>query len=224
MERIPGFSQNELKILLKLNTPKKIQDFVDSLPYNLELKGDTCFSPKKVLAEKTANCIEGALFAAAALRFHGFPPLIVDLVGFGDDDHIVAVFKQFGHWGAIGKSKYSGLTYREPIHKNIRELAISYFEEFFNFAGEKSLRRYSVPVNLSKFDKKYRWMTSDKNLFFLEGYLAKVKHFTLITPAMARNLRKLTPLQKKSGELWMIERGILKKMRKKRESVYNSGT
>ena len=138
MKRNFGFSPKECKILSKLNNPKKIQDFLDKIEYNLEEEGETCFSPKKVLNEKKANCIEGAIFAAAALRFHGYPPLIVDLISVRDDDHIIAVFKQGNHWGSIAQSKYTGLRYREPIHKTIRELAISYFEGYFNFAGEKT--------------------------------------------------------------------------------------
>jgi hypothetical protein len=211
-----GFSKKERRIFSRMNTPKKIQDFTDRLPYNLEEKGDTCYSPRKVLREKKANCIEGAVFAAAALRFHRFPPLIVDLTSVRDDDHILAVYKIDGHWGSIAKSKYTGLVFREPIHRNIRELALSYFESYYNFEGEKTLRGYSKPVNLSRFDK-LNWMTSDKNLFFIEDYLLKIKHEKLITNSMARRLRRVVPLMKEAGELWMIKKGLLKKAKAKFE-------
>jgi hypothetical protein len=209
-----GFSSKKCKILSKLNSPKKIQDFVDKLKYNLEEDGETFFSPRKVLRENKANCIEGAVFAAAALRFHGFPPLIVDLISIRDDDHIIAVFKINGHWGSIAKSKYSGLSFREPIHKTIRELALSYFEGYFNFEGEKTLRGYSKPINLSRFDN-INWMTTEKDLFCIENYLNEIKHKKLLTNKMIRNLRKVTPLMKEAGELWMIKKKLLKKLKSK---------
>jgi len=209
-----GFSSKECKILSKLNNPKKIQDFVDKLKYNLEEKRETFFSPRKVLRENKANCIEGAVFAAAALRFHGYPPLIVDITSVRDDDHIIAVFKINGYWGSIAKSKYSGLSFREPIHKTIRELALSYFEGYFNFKGEKTLRGYSKPINLSRFDK-INWMTTEEDLFCIEDYLNKIKHKKLLTNSMIRNLRRVTPLMKEAGELWMIKKKLLKKLKSK---------
>lgn len=210
------FSPEECKILSKLNTPKKIQDFLDKIPYNLEEEGETCLSPRRVLRENKANCIEGAIFAAATLRFHGQKPLIVDLTSVRDDDHIIAVSKKNNYWGAIAKSKYTGLAFREPIHRTIRELALSYFENYFNFDGEKTLRGYSKPVDLTRFDK-LNWMTAEKDLFFLEDYLNKIKHTKLITNIMIRNLRCVTPLMKDAGELWMIKEGILEKARSKHE-------
>jgi hypothetical protein len=209
-----GFSSKQCKILSRLNNPKKIQDFVDKIKYNLEEDEETFFSPRKVLRENKANCIEGAVFAAAALRFHGFPPLIVDIISIRDDDHIIAVFKINGHWGSIAKSKYSGLTFREPIHKTIRELALSYFEGYFNFEGEKTLRGYSKPINLSRFDK-INWMTTEEDLFCIEDYLNEIKHKKLLTNTMIRNLRKVTPLMKEAGELWMIKKRLIKKLKSK---------
>jgi len=209
MKRIFGFSPKECGILSRLNTPKKIQDFLDKIDYNLEEKDETCFSPRKVLREKKANCIEGAIFAAAALRFHGYSPLIVDLTSVRDDDHLLAVFKQKGYWGAIAQSKYTGLRFREPIHRTIRELALSYFEGYFNFDGEKTLRGYSRPVNLARFDK-LDWMTTEKDLWFIEDYLNEIPHKRLITYGMIRNLRKVVPLMKEAGELLMIKQELKK--------------
>lgn len=210
-----GLSIAECKILSSLSTPKKIQDFVDRLEYNLEEDGETCFSPRKVLREKKASCIEGAIFAAAALRLQGYPPLVVDLTSVRDDDHIIAVFKQHGYWGAIAKSKYTGLQFREPIHRTIRELALSYFEGYFNFDGEKTLRGYSRPINLSRFDK-INWMTTEKDLFCIEDYLNKISHRKLLTNRMIHNLRRVTSLMKEAGELWMIKNRVLKKIRHKK--------
>ena len=216
MKQTFGFSPKECSILSKLNTPKKIQNFLDRIEYNLEEKGETCFSPRKVLRENKANCIEGAIFAAAVLRFHGHPPLIVDLTSVRDDDHLLAVFKQKGYWGAIAQSKYTGLRFREPIHRTIRELALSYFESYFNFEGEKTLRGYSRPVNLARFDK-INWMTSEKDLFCVEDYLNEISHKKLITYGMIRNLRKVVPSMKEAGELWMIKKKLLKKIRFKQK-------
>ena len=216
MKRTFGFSSKECRILSRLNAPKKIQDFLDRIEYNLEENGETLFSPRKVLRENKANCIEGAIFAATALRFHGHPPLVVDLTSVRDDDHLLAVFKRKGYWGAIAQSKYTGLRFREPIHRTIRELALSYFESYFNFEGEKTLRGYSRPINLTRFDK-INWMTTEKDLFCIEDYLNEISHKELVTYGMIRNLRKVVPLMKEAGELWMIKRRLLKKIRSKQK-------
>ncbi|HUO33274.1 MAG TPA: hypothetical protein VMU80_28935, partial [Bryobacteraceae bacterium] len=124
-----GFSRDELAILRRLKTPQKIQSFLDSeIGYNKEPQGPTCRSPRRVLRDRLAHCMEGALFGAAALRVQGFPALLLDLEAVRDDDHVLAIFQQYGHWGAIAKSNYSGLRFREPVYRTLRELAISYFE------------------------------------------------------------------------------------------------
>jgi len=197
-----GFLPSETRILSKLRTPIRIQRYLDSIDYNLGKREETCLSPRMVIRNKKANCIEGAIFAAAALRFHGHPPLIVDLTAVRDDDHIIAVFKRFGHWGAVAKSKYTGLRYREPIHRSIRELALSYFDDYFNPAGEKTLRGFSAPANLSMFDDA-NWMTTEKSIFFIAEHLVGVRHKSLLTRSMVRNLGRLTPIQREAGELEM---------------------
>jgi len=208
-----GFTRNEYSILSKLNTLARIQDYIDHLDYNLEKLGETCYSPRTVLAKQQANCIEGAIFAAAVLRVQGHPPLILDLTSVRDDDHVLAVVKQDGYWGALSKSKYSGLSFREPIYRTIRELALSYFECYFNFDGEKTLRGYSRPVNLARFDK-FGWMTSAENLFYIPEYLGlQVAHTEFLTKKMIHNLRPVTPLMKDAGELWMKRKGVLEKLR-----------
>jgi hypothetical protein len=143
--RQDGFNTSERRVFRRLTTPEKIQRFLDELRYNKEEHGPTCFSPRRVVRENKAHCMEGALFAAAALEFQGFPPLLVDLEAVRDDDHVLAVFRQRGHWGAIAKSNYAGLRFREPAYRTLRELAMSYFEHYYNDAGEKTLRTYSRP-------------------------------------------------------------------------------
>ncbi len=144
-----GFTPSELRTLRALKTPVGVQKFVDELPYNLNY---TARSPKKVIDDRIASCLEGGIFAAAALRVLGFPPLIFDLEAEQDTDHVVAIFKMRGHWGAVAKSNFTGCRYREPVYRSLRELAMSYFNIYFNLRGERTLRRYSRPVNLARFD------------------------------------------------------------------------
>src|SRR5256714_12704281 len=161
---IAALTPGELAVFRRrLNTPQKIQQFLDAIPYNLETGGETFRSPRRVLADRTANCIEGAVLAAAALRVQGQVPLIMDLTATRDEDHVIAVFRRRGLWGAIAASKFTGLRYREPVYRTVRELAMSYFEQYFNLAGERTLRGYGRPVNLARFDR-LRWMTSDEDL------------------------------------------------------------
>ena len=126
-----GFNKKEVRVFRKLNSPKKIQDFLNKIPINFEEKGDTFISPRKILETNKCHCIEGALFAALALRFHGYKPLVVDLTSSNDDyDHVIAVFKKHGKWGAISKTNHGVLRYREPVYSNIRELVMSFFHEY----------------------------------------------------------------------------------------------
>jgi hypothetical protein len=182
-----SFTAAELRKLRSLKDPYGIQRFLDDLPYHLE---DTAWSPRRVLQERTAHCMEGALFGAAALRANGFPPLIVDLEAEHDTDHVIAVYKVRGHWGAIAKSNYTGCRYREPVYRSLRELAMSYFNIYFNLRRERTLRTFSRPVNLARFDKR-EWMTTDKPIWFIPIYLFEVKHYKLLTPAMIKRLHRV---------------------------------
>jgi hypothetical protein len=184
-----GFSRAELRALRSLKTPAGVQRFLDELPYNL---GYTARSPKKVFCDRTASCLEGGIFAAAALRILGFPPLIFDLEADQDTDHVVAIFKVRGHWGAVTKSNFAGCRYREPVYRSLRELAMSYFNTYFNLRFERTLRRYSRPVNLARFDR-LNWMTSDKPIWFIAEHLCEIPHIRLLTPAMEKNLTRLDP-------------------------------
>jgi hypothetical protein len=189
MERFSGFSSVELRKLSALKTPLGIQRFLDELPYNLSY---TARSPGKVLHDRTASCLEGGIFAAAALRVLGFPPLIFDLEAERDTDHVVAIFKVRGHWGAVAKSNFTGCRYREPVYGSLRELAMSYFNIYFNMRFERTLRRYSRPVNLSRFDHR-NWMTTEKPVWFIAEYLCEIPHIRLLTSSMEKNLTRVDP-------------------------------
>jgi hypothetical protein len=210
-----GFSARERRLLAKLDTPIKIQDFIDRLKYNLEEKGETYNSPRVVMRLGEADCFEAAIFAAAALRFHGYPPLLIDLLSSkNDSDHVLAIFKQKGRWGAIGKSKYTFFAYREPVYKTIRELAMTYFDLYFNYWGKKTMRGFlKQPLNLALFDKN-QWMTTEKSIKYIATYLDKLPHEKILKRGMALGLRKITPLDKEAGELWISRKGLLKKLRR----------
>jgi hypothetical protein len=144
------------------------------------------------LRERTAHCLEGAIFAAAALRVLGYPPLLLDFEAVQDSDHVIAVFRRRNHWGEIGKSNFSGMRYREPIYRSVRELAMSYFEGYINRRGERTLRAVSSPVNLARFDRTYPgWMISETDLWWIPEHLVEVPHTRLLTPAMVRSLSRV---------------------------------
>jgi hypothetical protein len=181
---------DEIKILRRLKNPGKIQSFLNKLPINFEQKGETFFSPRKVLREKTAHCIEGALLAYLALKINGFKTWLVDLKTTKDDfEHVLTVYKQFGKFGAITKTNHGVLRYREPIYNSIKELVMSYFHEYFDNKGKKNLRSYSIPVSLDRFNKK-KWAIDEKDLWYIHSYLDKVKHFKILTQKQIANLRK----------------------------------
>jgi hypothetical protein len=178
------FTPRELRKLRALKTPYGIQRFLDSLPYHL---AGTSWSPRRVLQEGTAHCLEGAIFAAAALRALGYPPLLLDFEAHHDTDHVVAIYKLNGHWGSIAKSNFAGCRWREPVHRTLRELAISYFDTYFNLRRQRSLRTYSRPVNLARFDRLH-WMTAEKDIWFIAEYLCEISHTRLLKPWMYRRL------------------------------------
>jgi len=184
------FTRAELRILGRLDTPFKIQRFLDhEIGYNKEPNGATCYSPRLVLRHGVAHCMEGAL-AAAALRMHGRPPLLVDLEAVRDDDHVLAVFRDRGCWGAIAKSNYAGLRFREPVYRTLRELVMSYFEHYYNLRGEKTLRKYSRPVNLKRFDKT-RWMTAEEDVWAIPEHLCVIPHIPVFARGVERRLNRM---------------------------------
>ncbi len=181
------WTKSELRFLNRLNTPSKIQDFLNKVPYDADPRNS---SPRWVIREGKAHCFEGGIFAAAALRHIGFRPLVVDLRAVNDDDHVIAVFKNRNHWGAIAKSNFTTLQFRESVYRTLRELAMSYFDVYFNTAGEKTLREYSVPMDLSRFDH-LNWMTIDDELDYIGIELDDVRHYRLIDKRMEKSLAKV---------------------------------
>ena len=199
--RTEPFDSSERRILARLTTPARIQRFLDDdLAYNLEPHGDTCLSPRLVLRQRVAHCMEGAMLAAAALRQLGHPALLVDLEAVRDSDHVLAVYRLNNHWGSVAKSDYSGLRSREPVYRTIRELALSYFEHYYNLKGEKTLRAYSRPVNLSRFDRMH-WETVEGNVWEIPTHLCEISHTQILTPRMERSLARMDPRLFNAGRL-----------------------
>lgn len=185
--REKNFTPAELRKLRALKTPAGIQRFLDTMPYHI---AHSSWSPRRVLREGTAHCLEGAIFAAAALSVLGFPPLIWDLEADRDTDHVLAIYKVRGCWGAIAKSNFNGCRGREPVYRTLRELALSYFHIYFNLRGERTLRRFSRPVNLARFHDR-NWMTSEKDVWFIAEYLCEIPHTGLFTRAQVKNLTRV---------------------------------
>jgi hypothetical protein len=196
-----GLNKEEIKILKSLNTPRKIQDFLNKIPINFEEEGDTCMSPRKVLRENKAHCMEGALLAATIFRILGEEPLLLDLEATQKDfDHIICLFKRNGKWGSISKTNHAVLRYREPIYKNIRELVMSFFHEYFDDDGKKNLRSYSMPVNLKRFDS-LNWVISEGNVWEIPEYFSEVKHYPLLTRSQIKSLRKADDIEIDAGKI-----------------------
>ena len=196
-----GLNKKELKKLKELNSPRKIQDFITKLRINFEPRGDTCKSPRVVLRTKKAHCIEAAMLAALALRLQGHKPLLVDLTAHDRDfDHVIAVFKKNGYWGAISKSNHTVLRYRDPVYKSLRELIMSYFNEYFLPRGKKSLKSYSVPVDISKFDKK-GWVISEDDVWDIPEALVKAKHNKVLNKSQTAMLRNVDTLELDASDL-----------------------
>jgi hypothetical protein len=184
-----AFNRDERTIFRKLSSPEKIQRFLDrDLAYNKEAEGPRCRSPRLALRDRTAHCMEGALFGAAALRQLGHPPLLLDLEAVRDDDHVLAIYRVDGCWGAVAKSNYSGLRFREPVYRTLRELAMSYFEVYFNLERQKTLRKYSRPVDLRRFDA-MDWMTCEEDPWAIPEYLCTIAHTPLVSKRTAKRLR-----------------------------------
>lgn len=200
---VSGFTEREYAALSRLSTPVKIQDFLDALPMNWEKRGDTHFSPRRVLAEKKAHCMEGALLAAAALWMHGEPPLIMNLsarMGKGDVDHVVALYKRGGRYGAIGKTNHATIRFRDPVYRTPRELALSFFHEWFlNATGEKTLECYSKPLDMRQFG--VGWLTALEDVWFVSDALAERKHYFLVPKGNWRHVRRADAMELAAGRL-----------------------
>jgi hypothetical protein len=198
------WNKDEIVFLKTLSDPDKIQSFLDSIDYNPSYE---CRSPRWVIRKRSAHCFEGALFAAAALEIIGYKPLLVDLKAYNDDDHVIAVFKSDGHWGAVAKSNFTTLRYREPVYRTLRELIMSYFDFYFNLLGNKSLRAYSLPLDLSIFNSR-NWTTTDDDLEYIGDRLEKTRHYPVVNKKMIKNLKKASDTMLKAGMLGSNKAGL----------------
>ena len=194
------FSKKEKKFLKKLNTPAKVQDFLNTLHFNFEKNGDTLKSPLFVLREKNAHCFEGALLGAYILSLHGFTPYLLHLKTIKEDyDHVIVPFRMGRYWGALSKTNHAVLRYREPIYKNIRELAMSYFHEYFLNDGKKTLRQYSALLNLNIFED--NWMILDGDLWGIDENLDRLKHYDIVPKYYIKKLRNAENIETKAGQI-----------------------
>jgi hypothetical protein len=189
------WNKDEIKLLKTLNNPDKIQTFLDSIDYNPNYE---CRSPRWVMKKRSAHCFEGSLFAAAALQFIGYKPLIVDMKAFNDDDHVIAVFREDGYWGAVAKSNFTSLRFREPVYRSLRELIMSYFDFFFNINGEKSLRSYSLPFDLTSYNKR-NWATTDDDLEYIGDKIESLYHFPVVSEKMISKLSTASDSMLRAG-------------------------
>lgn len=181
-----GFTPSELRTIRAMKDPHGVQEFLTSLPYHL---ADTAWSPRQVLTERTAHCLEGAIFAAAALRVLGYPPLIWDLEAEHDTDHVICIYQHRGHWGTVAKSNFTSCRGRQPVYRTLRELAMSYFDTYCNLRRERTLRTFSRPVNLKRFDDR-QWMTTDGDVWFIAEYLLTIPHTKILTPRQIKELHR----------------------------------
>jgi hypothetical protein len=202
-----AWTKGELALLGGLSSPNKIQEYLDGLVYRVE-KRAAC--PRSVMKERRAHCYDGALFAAAALRRLGHPPLLLDMWAVRDDDHVLALYRADGHYGAIAKSNFVGLRFREPIFRTLRELVLSYFEDYYNTGGEKTLRAYSGPLHLRQFDR-LGWMFRDGPLAYISGRLDALEHHRLLTRRMERNLCPVDPRSLEAGMVGTLEAGVYRR-------------
>jgi len=195
------FTQKEKELLKKMSTPAKVQDFLNGFKFNFEKDGkETIKSPIRVLRERNAHCMEGALFGAYVLSLHGHKPMILHLqTTKGDYDHIITLFKISGLWGALSKTNHGVLRYREPVYRNIHELVISYFHEYFLDNGKKTLRKYSRPLDLNVFEK--GWEREEQDLWGIDDELDRVKHYDIAPKKVFKNLRLADKIEREMGEI-----------------------
>ena len=200
------WTQEETSFLKTMSDPDKIQGFLDSVDYNPVYE---CRSPRWVIKKRSAHCFEGALFAAAALEFNGYLPIIVDLKAYNDDDHVIAIFKEDGYWGAVAKSNFTSLRYREPVYRSLRELVMSYFDFYFNTDGDKSLRSYSVPLNLTTYNQR-NWKTTDEDLEYIGDKLEQLRHYPVVDDRMIKKLKRASDIMLQAGMLGSNAEGLFK--------------
>lgn len=196
MRPFPASDIKEFKTLKKLDSPWKVQDFIERLPINFELGGDTCRSPLMALRHREAHCMEGALLAATAFWIQGEKPLLLDLkTNDHDESHVIALFKWKGLWGAVSKTNHAILRYRDPVYRTVRELAMSYFNEYFLDDGIKTLRSFSSsPFSLLRYGR--RWLVSDDHLFDIVEAIDFSPHTSILGKGKHRLLRLADPIER----------------------------
>lgn len=200
MRRFPASYSKEFQAFRKLDSPAKIQDFLNRLPQNFDSARRTCRSPLMTLGAKKAHCMEGAMLAAAIFWYHGEKPLILDLrTTAKDDDHVLALFQRDGRWGAVSKTNHAVLRYRDPVYKNVRELAMSYFNEYFLDSGVKTLREYSAPFDLQRYGA--HWLVSEEDLWDIPDDLDRSRHFKILPPRGVKRLRLAEAIEIKAGKI-----------------------
>ena len=198
------WSKRELQQLEPLSSPEAVQRFLDAIPYN---PLSTCRSPQRVLRDRTANCTEGALFAAAALSLLGEPPLLIDLRAVRDDDHVIAPFRRRRRWGALSKSNFSGLRYRSPIFRSVESLVHSYFDQFFNLRRELSMRSFSRPMSLAT--KRFSgWQFRCDELDDICDHLDTFVHWPILEKGGEPELRRVDDRLFKAGLLGSVREGL----------------
>ena len=191
-----ALSPSVAAVLKKLSSPEKIQDYLDALPINFDMSGDL-LSTKRVIKEQRAQCIEGALFAAASLAYHGKTPLLLDFqTSSYDEDHVIALFKREGLWGAISKTNHAILRWRDPVYASVRELSMSYFHEYYMHDGRKTMRAYSRPFDLRRYEPTF-WVMSGESLEQIAGDLDATRHFPIVPVQKMRTLRRASAIEKK---------------------------
>jgi len=203
---ISSWSKEELGFLDGFRKPGDIQVYLDTIDYNPNYE---CRSPRWVIRKRSAHCFEGALFAAAVLDYLGHKPLIVDMKAYNDDDHVIAVFREERYWGAVAKSNFTSLRFREPVYGSLRELIMSYFDFFFNIKGEKSLRSYSLPLDLTPYNSR-QWATTDEDLEYLGDKIESLHHFPVVTDKMIKKLNYASESMIRAGLLGSNEAGLFK--------------
>ncbi len=209
-----GLAKGEFAVLRRLNTPRKIQDFLFGLTQNFEPDGDTCRPVREVLRTRSAHCIEGAMLAAAALWVHGEPPLLLDMRAERDYDHVVALFRRNGCWGAISKTNGVFLRWRDPVYRTLRELALSYFHEYCNRRDHKTLREYSVPYDLRRADPAV-WSSGAKHAWEVAETLDDVRHFRIVSRRQLKEVTRRDPFERKAGLLQQYRKPQARKPRRK---------
>lgn len=196
-----GLTAEEFDTLRSLSSPFRIQDYLDELAINFEKRGETCMSPRSVMRTGRAHCMEGALLASAAFLVNDAKPLLLDLKSArGDDDHVVTLYKVDGYWGAVSKTNHASLRFRDPVYKTVRELAVSYFHEYFlNDTGRKTLKSYSEPFSLTTFGTE--WITAENDLWDIPKALDRSPHSPIAPDKNLRLARSVHTLERTAGKL-----------------------